>query len=55
MMFINVYYDGDHNDIACISLSLTPFVESPYVCMHDIIYVCECMYVHVCTYVWMQI
>ena len=49
MMLINVYYDGIHNDIACISLSLTSFGESPYICMHDI-YVCECMYVHVCTY-----
>ena len=47
MMFINVHYDGCHNDIACISLSLTPFGKSPYVCM---IYVCKCMCVHVYTY-----
>ena len=47
-VFINVYCDGSHNDKACISLSLTPFGKSPYVCMHDM---CECMYyVHVCTY-----
>ena len=48
-MFIkfNVYYDVSHNDIACISLSLTPFGESPYVCMHDMrVSTCTCMWVH---------
>ena len=47
MMFINVYYDGSHNDIACISLSLTPFGESPYICMHDMcVSARRCMCVH---------
>ena len=47
MMFINVYCDGSHNDIASISLSLTPFGESPYVCMHDMcVSACTCMCVH---------
>ena len=36
MMFVNVYYDGKHNDIACILTSLTPFGALPYICMHDI-------------------
>ena len=34
--------------IECISLSLTPFGELPYVCMHDMcVSACTCMCVHI--------